>query len=452
MKKGERIRLIIFLSLAIALLASLAFNVFTEVKISKINKDYEKLSANYESMGKEMLAEKNAAKNLQKTVDELSYDNASLLKNIEEYKSALYLAMNDVYLSENHYVSDKSVNILEAVSGDTIKVNTEEYYALYSKNADVYIERFNEDLLLQKSESPYHSGETYFIKFPEECDRIKVTGADSETILVSTGINVSNNSCAEDRYFYVVSDKSPYKLSVSEAVLMVKEHGTVLVFPGVYEENILTRDKEVNILGTDKESCILLSHDNDYYNPVLEISAGSVRNISLRADDDGRGVGSGAMAYAVHADFDYMYGRNLSFDNCVIYSDYNAGAGIGLRGNGTLSFVDCELTGYYHGLFVHDSKETDVGGNQNLIVESCKVTGINGDVAMVISSCVVDEADVNICFKNNELANLYSPESTNLFAAVNEDLSKHEGFYMDLKNFHLDSASGGNNVSAMNFK
>lgn len=439
--------IIIAIALCVGLIVSVVFNVINGVKLSGLKTDYASLSDNYEAIGREMLAEKNGARNLQKALDEVTEENEQLKQNVSEYSKALELAYKNIYLSENHYLSGNDVNILSVAGDNDILVDSSIYYALYAGSSEVTVSFYKDgETLGIKS---YESGSSNFIKLPENCEMIDVSHSDA--VLVSTGIKTSDNTYEEGKYFYVVSEASPVNLSIAEAVSILKEHGTVLVFPGEYVENIATRDKEVNICGVDKDLCVITSYDNDYYNPVLEISAGSVKNLSLKACDDGRGLGSGPMAYAVHADFDYMYGRNLSFENCAIYSDYNAGAGIGLRGDGVLSFVNCDLTGYYHGLFVHDSKETDVGGVQNLVVDSCNVTGINGDVAMVISSCVTDSAEVNLLFRDNNLSNLYSPDSENLFAAVNEDLSVHEGFYMNLKNFYLDSLSSGNNIEDMNY-
>jgi len=437
--------------LAVLLIASVVFNILFIGKNKRLTGEYESLSDNYEKIGREMLEAKNDANNKDRTIQDLNAEVEKLEKSVSDYSKALDLATKNIYLSENHYLSGSDYNILRAVAGDEIRVDSAMYYAFYSGSYDVSISTFSDKTGLIETKS-YKAGESYFVDFGSACDFITVDRPDLNEVLVSTGVSVSDNQFTEGRFFYVVGKNSPYTLTVSDAVSYLEECGTVLVLPGEYNENIHTKDKEVNIAGVDRDKCIIYSNDNDYYNPALEISAGKVSNISLKAIDDGRGLGSSLKAYAVHADFDYMYGHDLTFENCIIYSDYNAGAGVGLRGEGTLSFINCELTGYYHGLFVHDSKEQDLGGNQNLVAEGCTFTGINGDVALVLSSCIADEGNITVKFVNNTLTNLYAPESENLFAAVNEDLQAYDGFYMNLKNFHLDESSAGNSVEAMNYK
>lgn len=453
-KKNKRWKILCIIPavvLGICLIVSVIFNVNLNNKLNKANEDYEKLSANYDSLGKDALSSKNDAYNLQNTIDSLNAEKEVLLETIDDYSAALELAGRNIYLSEYHTLAGKSVNILEAgaVNGIKFYVDASQYYAFYSEEIPAAISYFSNENELLCSYS-YDPGKTYFIKLPVGCGYVAISN-DGNMTLVSTGIKVEDNSVEDGRYFYVVSEASPVQMSISEAVSKVKEGGTVMVFPGEYEDNVLTRDKEVNIQGVNRDKCILFSYDNDYYNPPLEISAGKVSNMTISAIDDGRGLAADLLSYAVHADFDYMYGRDLTFENCNLTSDYNAGAGIGLRGNGTLTFKDCLLKGYYHGLFVHDSKVEDVGGDQNLVLDSCTLTGINGDVAFVISSCLAEKANVRLLFVNNTLNNLYSPDSENLFAAVNEDLSTHDGFYMGLKNFHLDEASQGNNVDKLNY-
>lgn len=435
--------------LGICLVVSLVFNVIENSRLKSANAEYEKLSQNYDKLGQEVLAAKNDTYNLEKKIESLNAERDELLETIDNYSKALDLANRNIYLSESHYLTGKSINILEGVAGDEIGVDSSQYYVFYSELIDASVSFFSLEETLIETKN-YSAGETYFITLPEDCGFVTVTN-DGHMMLASTGISVTGKDVEDDRYFYVVSDKSPVQMSISEAVSKVKEHGTVLVMPGEYKDNVLTRDKEVNIQGVSRDNCLLYSNDNDYYNPPLEISAGKVSNLSIRAVDDGLGLGADLLAYAVHADFDYMYGRDLTFENCNLTSDFNAGAGIGLRGNGTLTFKNCYLEGYYHGLFVHDSKEEDVGGKQNLVVDKCTIAGINGDVALVLSSCLTENADVNVKFVDNTLANLHTPDSQNLLAALNEDLSKHEGFFMDVKNFRLDEASKGNNVDKLNY-
>ncbi len=286
------------LVLAIGLIASVVFNALFISKNKKLESEYESLSDNYEKIGREMLEAKNDSNNKGKTIEELNDKVLKLEKTVSDYSTALENASNNIYLSEDYYLSGRDFNILKAVSEDEIKIDSSVYYALYSALADVSISSFSKDSIIGTNN--YKAGECHFINFSSDCVRIVVENSDSDTILVSTGVAVENGSVSENRFFYVVAKNSPYTLTVSDAVSYLEECGTVLVMPGEYNENIHTKEKEVNIVGADRDACVIFSNDNDYYNPVLEISAGSVSNISLKAIDDGRGLGSSLKAYAVH--------------------------------------------------------------------------------------------------------------------------------------------------------
>ncbi len=458
-KKGHKKKLIrVYLTIAcIAIAIDIALCVTLCVSLNGADKKYQELQNQYEELtlrfselGEEYRAAKASEGNAQNEIDEMNELIAELRQEVANYQEAAEDAANNVQLSENYRFQGTDWNLIKNVSSDGyIKVSSNYYYVVYAAGNDVSVASYNEGLTCISNKS-YRASEGQFITFPENIDYVKVSaGGDRTLIFASTGIKVDSLELAEKKAFYVVSGNSPVSLKLSQAVNMLCENGTVLVLPGTYNDNVSAEKKTVNIYGTGKDICIIRSYDNDYFNPTLEIAAGSVSNISFLAMNDGRGnVENGA--YAVHSDYNYSYGRNLKFVNCNIYSEYNAGAGIGLRGAGSLAFSGCTITGYDKGIFVHDSDDPNVGGNQYLYLENNVITGKTGNLAMVIASQDVDNANVTVKANGNRFVAASGEDSKSVWT-TNVDNLTYDDYWCGLKNFNLDINSQGNSVSILNY-
>lgn len=412
---------------------------------------YDELWISYQVQAEEVRVAKADNVNAEKSADEQAAIIEALRQEVANYQEAAEDAANNVQLSENYRFQGTDWNLVKNVSADGyIKVSSNYYYVVYAAANDVSVASYNEGLTCIGSKS-YRASEGQYISFPENIDYVKVSaGNDRTLIFASTGIKVDTLEMADKKAFYVVSNNSPTKLKLSEAVDKLCENGTVLVLPGTYDDNVSATNKTVNIYGTGRDVCIIRSYDNDYFNPTLEIAAGTVSNISFLAMNDGRGVIENG-AYAVHADYNFSYGRNLKFINCNIYSEYNAGAGIGLRGGGSIAFSGCKITGYDKGIFVHDSDDPNVGGTQYLYLENNSITGKTGTLSMVFASQDVDNANVTVKAVSNSFA-AASGEGSKSVVAVNADNGNYEEYWCGLKNFNLDINSVGNSVSILNYE
>lgn len=458
-KKHKKKKLQIYLTIAVLACAiDIALCIVLGVTVKNADKKYKELEMQYEELllrhtelGEDLRASKADAGNAQNSVDELAALIEELRQEIANYQEAAEDAANNVMLSENYRFQGTDWNLIKNVSSDGyIKVSSNYYYVVYAANNDVSVASYNEGLTCIGSKT-YRASEGQYITFPENIDYVKVSaGSDKTLIFASTGIKVDTLEVAEKKAFYVVSNNSPVSLKLSEAVNKLCENGTVLVLPGTYNDNVSVTNKSVNIYGTGRDICIIRSYDNDYFNPTLEIAAGTVSNISFLAMNDGRGTVENG-AYAVHADYNFSYGRNLKFINCNIYSEYNAGAGIGLRGAGSLAFSGCKITGLDKGMFVHDSDDPNVGGSQYLYLENNTIVGKTGNLSMVIASQDVDNASVTIKALNNSFVAATGEDSKSVWT-TNVDNSTYEGFFCGLKNFSLDINSSGNSVSILNYE
>ena len=201
--------------------------------------------------------------------------------------------------------------------------------------------------------------------------------------------------------WFVAQDGTGQFTTISEAVEQAAEGDIIWIYPGVYEESVQMSQKQLQLIGIDKNLCILRNCEESYYHPPLEIAAGSVSNLTIyayRADTDPIGGSStsvketqqefeeadvsaiyaGAVpissftGYAVHIESDYAYGRSLTFSGCIIQSDCNYAVGAGLRGDYSLRFENCDLIGRGSAgdIYLHDSMESLVGETQVAFVNT----------------------------------------------------------------------------------
>lgn len=199
-------------------------------------------------------------------------------------------------------------------------------------------------------------------------------------------------------YIIVAQDGTGDFTTIQAAVNACPDNGTIIVKPGVYNENVRVIGKAVHISGSGKDKCMLAYDTVNYLYVPLEIAAGSVsgmtiygyhsRNTLSQNEIDyaiacyGKTVYDSvqnAPGYAVHVEQDCLYGRMLAFRDCRIVSENNQCVGIGSRGKSSITFTDCELINqnYAGCIFMHDSVVQKVGGRAKFSMENC----------VMISSC-----------------------------------------------------------------
>ncbi len=188
---------------------------------------------------------------------------------------------------------------------------------------------------------------------------------------------------------------------IAEAVQAAAEGDIVLIYPGEYIESLDLSEKELILMGWDRNTCIIRFGTADYFHPVLNVSAGEFVNLtligvkeegvesklrslrnetetgseqtSLNAAEKNSGVALTPdcyPAYTVHIESDYEFGRNILFDNCEIVSENNFCVGLGTRGNSIVTFANCALKSYGMGgcVFAHDSVDPLYGGENTQLV------------------------------------------------------------------------------------
>lgn len=114
----------------------------------------------------------------------------------------------------------------------------------------------------------------------------------------------------------------------------------IFVLPGTYKESINIIGKTVNIIGVDKNTCIV-TNDQDYNSPPFNIAGGNkISNLTINVTDDGVSSYTN-LAYCVHNDAD-ITGESI-IDNCIMHSYQSACIGFGTRGNSPIRVMNCQM-------------------------------------------------------------------------------------------------------------
>lgn len=145
--------------------------------------------------------------------------------------------------------------------------------------------------------------------------------------------------------YYIVSKNGNGQFTtIAEAVDKVPAGATILVMPGEYKEFVICGSKEINIVGLDKEKCVLYHDSGKYEETPLYINKGSVQNMTIKSifnpSIDYSAISN--FSYAVHID---LFGANgkLLVDNCIITSDFNNAMGCGATENHKLNIKNCDV-------------------------------------------------------------------------------------------------------------
>lgn len=160
---------------------------------------------------------------------------------------------------------------------------------------------------------------------------------------------------------------------IQSAVKKAKSGDTIIIYPGIYKEAVKIKGKTINLIGTDRDSCIVSYPTNNYYYVPLYIQAGVVNNMTFF------GYG-GIEGYTIHIDNAYQYGRDLTFNNCKIISEGAQDClGIGTYGYNTIAFNDCYFETNTEFMFYHNSVSQIYNGPSLIAFNYCNVinTGIS---------------------------------------------------------------------------
>lgn len=230
-------------------------------------------------------------------------------------------------------------------------------------------------------------------------------------------------------HHYIISqDGTGDFRTIQEGVDNALNGDTLIVYPGVYNETVQVMAKEVNITGVSREMCIIQCDTASYRKAPLTIAAGRISNLTIYGKSSGAGevilteeeiarinaelIGDSwdrqknYRGYAVHVDQDFLCGKTVSFENCRIISENNHCAGIGTRGESTISFERCELISLGGGscIFMHDPPAEGVSGRASLIVKDCYMASYLCPYVMTFQSMLPEYNSFALTFQNTRVS------------------------------------------------
>lgn len=245
--------------------------------------------------------------------------------------------------------------------------------------------------------------------------------------LVYSEAKKSNSSSRKKRVYVVSHDgKGDFK-SIQEGVDKVPDGSTLNIKAGIYEENVRIHDKTVNLIGEDREKCILRANSDRYFEVPLEIAGGVVENLTIygyteRTDDwvgvrktisqdyinsfdnDNDRRAAGYNGYVVHIEQNYLQNRSLIFRNCEFLSDNSHCVGCGLRKGCNLVFDNCIFRSFVTGsgsMFLHDTPIDGDYGSCDVSIKDCQFYTHNSLWFMYLEA-IAKEDTVRMHMQNNK--------------------------------------------------
>lgn len=239
--------------------------------------------------------------------------------------------------------------------------------------------------------------------------------------------------------------------TIQECVDQASDGDTLIIYPGIYTEEVMVMDKELNLIGTNRDSCIIQYGTASYSHMPLTIGAGKVSNLTIygiaerqeqifEMDTDK----SSSMdienalvpldflkeypGYAVHIDQSVLYKRSLIFENCRIVSENNNCVGIGGRGESSITFENCEIVSLRGGcIYLHDPISLTESGETALILKNCSLINCYSPYVMTFQSYMPETNSLKLTFQNTRVSTVayenncsYIPINVNSFLDVDE--------------------------------
>lgn len=238
--------------------------------------------------------------------------------------------------------------------------------------------------------------------------------------------------------------------TIQAAVDFAKDGDTILISSGTYHEAVDAKTKLLHFKGVDKNTVTLEYENGAYSLPPLEISKGSVENMTIHAISQAQVSGEPGKAYCFHADYDIQIGHTLSFTNVNFINDDYQVIGVGLRNNFTLEFNSCDFftPSGNNAFYVHDDPIRDNSSNQNLIVKDCSIVNNGTRATIHMQSQERVGAVTKATWQRNIVVNLSGGKLIDM-ATYDNGLAKDK--WLGSSDFVLQPTSALNNIPQLNF-
>lgn len=228
--------------------------------------------------------------------------------------------------------------------------------------------------------------------------------------------------------------------AIQEAVEQVESGATLLIYPGIYEEKVEIIGKTVNLIGADRDACILITDTTNYHHVPLTIGAGVVYNMTICGSNPAQvnmmpvidttydemdsvsinNLQNQFPGYALHIDQDYSCGRELRVEGCRIISDSNFCVGIGSRGDNSIILEDCQI--YSNGggcVYLHNVQNHSGEGEAHFTIRNCELKNYSNPYVMSVHS-TGDSNPVYLTFQNVKVSTVaYESKSSYVIDNMN---------------------------------
>lgn len=216
--------------------------------------------------------------------------------------------------------------------------------------------------------------------------------------------------------------------TIADAITGTSDGDTIMVYPGTYEESVHAFDKERHIIGVCRDTCILTNGTGAYATPPLEMSIGSIENMTIIADNyDATGDPTTEHIqtdYAIHVEYPHSTAYQMAIRNCTIISKWNAAIGAGVRYNQTLIVENCDIksecvqvwSSYEEeykqigAVFFHNDAVESNSNTGHFILRNCRLRGVNHALSLSPQSnrpyLEVEYINNNLCTSNNGVTNI----------------------------------------------
>ncbi len=213
----------------------------------------------------------------------------------------------------------------------------------------------------------------------------------------------------EGNMYAVNPDGTGDFVTIQEGVDSVESGDTLVIYPGVYEENVIVEDKTVNLIGVNSKDCILTANSDNYHHIPLTIAAGRVSGLTICGTSTKESVPKQSKVemnyditdpesiylwqnqysgYTIHIDQPYSAGKTLSIENCRIISENNYCIGIGCWERTEIMITDCELISGGHSgcIFMHNISYPVEVENAHVTIKNSEFKNYVGPYVMAIHS------------------------------------------------------------------
>lgn len=164
---------------------------------------------------------------------------------------------------------------------------------------------------------------------------------------VTTLESIVNPSGSASNVKTVKVDGSGDYTTIAAAASAAVNGDTILVYPGTYTEPVEAWSKTVDIIGIDKNTCIITNDTGNYATPAVEIDSGRIANLTIISTAENPTISSSTwgykLDYCIHADHAHAEGKSLIIEDCILRNNHRSALGIGLYPDYTVTVRNCDI-------------------------------------------------------------------------------------------------------------